>query len=320
LNTDKFLLSPSEAQALLTEDARNRDVLFPYVSGDDLTRSPTHEASRWVINFFAWSAERAETYPSCYQVAEERVRPEVMAKGDSYAGWAERWWQFWRVRDELYDSIRPFDRVLVIAVVSKVVQPVFVPTDQVFAHKVAVFSYDDDFHFGLFTSAFHWWWVLKTSSTLETRINYSPTDCFETFPQPPYTDGIDLAGRALNEHRAALMVRNDEGLTKTYNRVHNPDDSSPGIPELRELHVALDVAVREAYGWSDLDLQHGFRETPQGRRFTFGGAVETEVLDRLLELNHRRYAEEVAAGLHEQKKGRGRARRQVPVADVPRLL
>lgn len=98
------------------------------------------------------------------------------------------------------------------------------------------------------------------------------------------------------------MSRNDEGLTKTYNRVHYPDDDSPGIAELRQLHVTLDVAVRDAYGWSDLELDHGSFDTPLGLRFTLGPAARTEVLDRLLELNQERYAEEVAAGLHTKKK------------------
>lgn len=118
-------------------------------------------------------------------------------------------------------------------------------------------------------------------------LRYTPTDCFETFPQPPYNVTVEAAGKALDGQRAPLMVRNDEGLTKTYNRLHSPDDHSPGIPEPRELHVALDLAVLDAYGWSD--LEHGFWDTPQGRRFTLGAAARTEVLDRLLELNHRRY-------------------------------
>jgi hypothetical protein len=79
--------------------------------------------------------------------------------------------------------------------------------------------------------------------------------------------------------------------------------------ELRELHRALDLAVRDAYGWSDLDLDHGFWDTPQGRRFTLGPAARTEVLDRLLELNHRRYAEEIAAGLNDKKKPSAKRRR-----------
>jgi hypothetical protein len=114
------------------------------------------------------------------------------------------------------------------------------------------------------------------------------------------------------------MISNDEGLTKTYNRVHNPYDDSPGIPKLRQLHITLDLAVRDAYGWSDLDLDHGFHDTPQGRRFTLGPAARTEVLDRLLELNHQRYAEEVAAGLHDKRKSARRGKRRS--SDAPTLL
>jgi hypothetical protein len=62
----------------------------------------------------------------------------------------------------------------------------------------------------------------------------------------------------------------------------------------------MDEAVARAYGWTDLDLGHDFHETKQGLRFTISPAARQEVLDRLLELNHQRYAEEVAEGLHEK--------------------
>ena len=48
------------------------------------------------------------------------------------------------------------------------------------------------------------------------------------------------------------MVRNNEGLTKTYNRFHDPNERSPEILKLRELHDAMDRAVLDAYGWTDL--------------------------------------------------------------------
>ena len=59
--------------------------------------------------------------------------------------------------------------------------------------------------------------------------------------------------------------------------------------------------MRDAYGWKDLELDHHHWETPQGMRFTVSSAAKDEILDRLLELNHQRYAEEVAAGLHDKK-------------------
>ena len=100
------------------------------------------------------------------------------------------------------------------------------------------------------------------------------------------------------------MLARQEGLTTTYNRFHNPDERAADIARLRELHVEMDRAVAAAYGWDDLDLGHGFHETAQGVRFTINEAARREVLGRLLELNHQRYAEEVAAGLHEKGKKR----------------
>lgn len=71
----------------------------------------------------------------------------------------------------------------------------------------------------------------------------------------------------------------------------------------------MDNTVATAYGWDDLDLGHGFHGTKQGVRFTISEAARREVLDRLLELNHCRYAEEVAQGLHEKKKPARKASR-----------
>jgi len=53
--------------------------------------------------------------------------------------------------------------------------------------------------------------------------------------------------------------------------------------------------VAGAYGWNELDLGHSFHETKQGIRYTISDAARQEVLDRLLALNHERYAQEQAA-------------------------
>jgi hypothetical protein len=126
---------------------------------------------------------------------------------------------------------------------------------------------------------------------------------YDTFPQPePQSgtawDAIAAACRALDEFRADLMARTNLGLTKTYNRVHTEDELDPEIVQLRSWHVALDHAVLDAYGWTDLELNHHHWNTSQGVRFTVGQEAKDELLDRLLELNHERYESEVAAGLH----------------------
>ena len=47
-------------------------------------------------------------------------------------------------------------------------------------------------------------------------------------------------GEEYYEFRAALMVRNNEGLTKTYNRFHDPQEPSPDILSSRDLHAPMD--------------------------------------------------------------------------------
>jgi hypothetical protein len=100
------------------------------------------------------------------------------------------------------------------------------------------------------------------------------------------------------------MLSRNEGLTATYNRFHDPHESSDDIATLRRLHVEMDNAVAAAYGWSDLALGHGFHPTAQGTRYTLAEPARRELLRRLLALNHARYAEEVAAGLHDKKKSK----------------
>ena len=140
-------------------------------------------------------------------------------------------------------------------------------------------------------------------------MNYAPRDCLETFPFPNRVSEqratLDHIGETYHKHRRQLMLDRQEGLTKTYNRFHDPDEAAADIARLRELHVEMDNSVAAAYGWQDLDLSHGFHETGQGLRFTISEAARREVLTRLLQLNHERYAEEVRQGLHEKKQKRG---------------
>src|SRR5208337_3417177 len=127
----------------------------------------------------------------------------------------------------------------------------------------------------------------------------------------------------LNCYREDLFRGCLKGPTAIYNLIHDEDDKTPDIQILRDLHVEIDNAVAAAYGWSDLNLEHGFHETKQGTRFTISEAARREVLTRLLKLNHERYAEEVAQGLHDKAKGKpkvtGRKGKRTP-SDEESLL
>lgn len=89
------------------------------------------------------------------------------------------------------------------------------------------------------------------------------------------------------------MLRRDLGLTKLYNLVNDRDIApgvDPDVDRMREIHVELDKAVMEAYGWEDVPLDHGFHTYRQMTRWTVSPAARVEILDRLLEENHRRAA------------------------------
>ncbi|HEX5493435.1 MAG TPA: hypothetical protein VFX70_02525, partial [Mycobacteriales bacterium] len=97
----------------------------------------------------------------------------------------------------------------------------------------------------------------------------------------------------------------------TYNLVHDDSCHDADIAELREIHTVIDAATVRAYGWTDLletGLGHGFHSTGRDTRYTISPPVRQEILDRLLELNHTRHAQEVSAGLTKPPRKPGRAR------------
>ena len=125
---------------------------------------------------------------------------------------------------------------------------------------------------------------------------------------------LSAIGGQYHEHRRQIMLARQEGLTKTYNRFHDPDEHSADIAHLRELHVEMDQAVAAAYNWDDpsassgqaLELGHGFHETAQRVRYTISEPARREVLARLLALNHQRYEEEQTEDERPKTKARGK--------------
>jgi hypothetical protein len=308
-----FSLDEDEARVMIAADPGNRDVVFPYINGNDRNSRPDCSASRWVIDFFDWSLEKAEGYA----LPMEQVRRLVKPERDKVNRVARRryWWRYAETAPGLYGSVEGLRRVIALTQVSKVVMPVFLPTGQVFDQRLIVFASDDAALLALTSSAPHDLWAMKYSATLETRTSYTPSDVWLTFPQPSLTTAMRVRGETLNGERAAFMLTRQLGLTKVYNLVHDSTVKDAEVQRLRELHVGVDDAVLTAYGWTDLISAHGHFETRQGVRWTVAPSVQTEILDRLLQLNHERYAEEVAAGLHDKGAKRQPRKKTGPVDD-----
>lgn len=307
------------------------DVLFPYLNGQDLNSNFDQSPSRWVINFHDWVLDEehedpkkpkgrpyAVDYPDCLKIVEEKVKPERTRLNDKgefalRKPLPQKWWIYADKRPALYEAIAERNQILVRSRVSNTNSIIFAPTNIVMSEATVVFDFDNYSSFALLQSMAHTEWLTHNCSTLGAGIRYTPSDCFETFPFPESTTNLETIGETYYNHRQAIMQTRQEGLTKTYNRFHDTAETSEDIIKLRQLHVEMDYAVAQAYGWDDLlegeGLNHNFHETKQGLRYTISEPIRREILDRLLQLNFDRYAEEVAQGLHDKKKGKGKEKK-----------
>ena len=139
---------------------------------------------------------------------------------------------------------------------------------------------------------------------------------------------IALTTIAINEKDKQV-----QGLQKHLEKTPNTisfNEAIQGILKLRELHKSLDEAVLKAYGWQQDDakwgkaiqLRHNFYEVdylPENDRvrYTIHPEARKEVLKRLLQLNHERYAEEVEAGLHDKKGTKKESKPKIPKKNNP---
>ena len=328
-----------EMRRLIEREPRNREVIFPYIGGEEVNTSPTHAYHRYVINFDQREEEECRRWPDLMAIVREKVRPDREAQNDP--GAKEKWWQFIRPRPELHGAIAGLERVLVVCRHQPQWGTCFLPAASVFAESLIVFPFHTRAAFSVLQSRPHEIWARFFSSSLEDRLRYTPSDCFETFPFPSKWDthpALEAAGKTYYDFRAQLMVEHDEGLTKTYNRFHDPNETDSDIRRLRELHAAMDRTVLDAYGWTDIPtdceflLDYEIDEETWGKkrrpyRYRWPEEVHDEVLARLLDLNQRRYFEEVAAGSHAEKgtsvaapKKRTRRQAALPSSNITPLL
>ena len=295
-----FVLGIDEASEILTREPSSSDVIFPYLRGEELNTSPLQEPNFYVIDFGSRTLEEAEGYKTCISLVREKVKPvRDTVKRKAHR---EKWWMHGELRPGLYKAIKNMEYVLVHAFTSKHLAFCIVPNNSRFAAPMNVFAFNEFHRFSILQSNVHLAWVLRYCSTMGTRIRYTRTDIFNTFPFPKETRELDVVGNEYFNLRKEIMVSREIGLTSIYNLFHDPGIQDGQVVNLRKLHENMDGVVLESYGWKDLNVEHGFYETKIGMRFTFPETIRNEIVKRLLKLNNERYQEEFAQGLHDKKK------------------
>jgi hypothetical protein len=281
--------------------------------------------------------EEARKWPDLCSIVEAKVKPERSQKSKEVAAWP--WWRFWRVRGELREATKTLNKVLVCCRHQPHWAVTSLTNDSVFSEALNVFAVSEMSSFSILQSRAHEIWARSFGSSMKDDLRYTPSDCFETFPFPEHfeTDAnLETVGEDYYEFRAALMVKNNEGLTKTYNRFHDPNETSAEIKKLRELHAAMDRAVLNAYSWTDLkptceflldyedeDDDDGDTEAPGGRRrkkpwhYRWPDEFRDEVLTKLLDLNKKRAEHEQLSGEAHETKTKKKAGKKKDKNDHP---
>jgi hypothetical protein len=334
-----FVMELEEAQALIDRDPKNKDVLFPFLNGEDLNSRPDQTPSRWVINFKDWPLDRsadgdwvssdnkqrkewlkdgkvpsdypdpvAADYPDCLKIIEEKVKP-VRAKNKRKVR-RERWWQYAEMAKGLYSAIEGLGHFIVHPLTTKYRNFVIVKGDIVSAHTTVVIAIEDINIIAPLHSEIHWQWALKYGNKLENRPQYTPSDCFQTFPFPHLEKQSEALSSRFIRMRSELCLHFGIGCTELFNKVHDPNCTDSYVTGLRELQAQIDRSVANSYGWENLGLEFRHRESALGVRFTISRSEREEILDRLLALNHERYEQEVEDGLHDVSSGKASTRKK----------
>jgi type II restriction/modification system DNA methylase subunit YeeA len=295
----KWLLLPSNPNG-----RHNRDVLRPWVNGQDITR---RWSGQWIIDFGAHtSMDDAAFYEAPFAHVQVHVYP--LRKDLRRKAYREYWWRYQEPQPKLRRQVDKLSQFIISPRVAKHRLFVWRPSIYNADSATVAVARDDDTTFGILHSRFHELWSLRMCTWLGVGNDprYTPTTCFETFPFPegltpnipaadyakdPRAKAIAKVTARLNELREAwlnppdLVERVPEVVPGYPDRILPVDDKAAAVLKKRTLtnlynerpawldnaHRDLDAAVAKAYGWP-ADLS------------------DEQILERLFALNQERAA------------------------------
>jgi hypothetical protein len=244
---DGFLLTHSEADDLIEADQRNKMAIGKALNGQEINGDPLQNPGRSVIFFRDWPIEKCREYADLFSIVESRVRPDRERPSQKDVPARLKWWLFKRPTIQLYNRLEALEHCFAAAATTKYLNFSKCNVGTVFTHALYVFTTDRWDLYGIVQSTIHEIWARKYSGALETRLRYSPSDCFDTFVFPSKlwnwnSHNLASIGKSYHEHRQRLMLQLWLGLTDIYNLFH----SSQLEVDLKKQFAAR--AKRDPYG------------------------------------------------------------------------
>ena len=264
---DGFLVTPTAAKDFIRKNKEAADVLFPYMIGDDLLSYPP-KPSRYIIDMHPRDIIQANRFKDIMAhiqsegvlkdrqkeaKKEEERNAEVIADNPKarvnkhHANFLKRWWIMSYPRAELISQIRKLPRYAACVRVTK--RPIFVFIDSSInpGDALQVFTAADDYSFGIVQSDIHWKWFVARCSTMKRDFRYTSDTVFDTYPWPqsPTLSQVKAVAKAAVDLRALRdkAIGPGNGFRELYRLME-----LPGANPLKDVHAALNEAVRAAYG------------------------------------------------------------------------
>jgi hypothetical protein len=296
-----FLLPATEAQASIRSDASIASVLKPFLTSDDLVGEHHSKPTRYVIDFSGKDQLQAAKYDRLFKRIQAGALPDrqkaakkeeernkelegLNQRGNQHhTNFLKKWWQMSYPRGELMDQLRGMKRYVACGRVTK--RPIFDFVSTVISPNDAltVFTYEDDYTFGILQSSIHWKWFDARCSTIKSDPRYTSNTVFDSFPWPqsPTLKHVrDVAKAAVELRQLRRELCSEHGLTlrELYRSIE-----LPGEHPLKTATACLDGAVRAAYGLKEKDdvlaflltLNHKLaKEEEEGRAIVGPGLPE----------------------------------------------
>lgn len=263
--------------------------LLPFVNGESLLSGRPSGRLAISVNQFPDESTLRAAVPMIADHLRRTVKP--VRDGIKSQVHDARFWGHWDKRERFFNELRALDSFVATAETTRV--PIFLMLrehDALYSNKVILFATSSFCYLGVLSSSVHFSWFEETRTPRGAGSSYTVSRVVRTFAFPDnLTTDLSAAATVFSERRE-LLALDGRSYTEIHNQLDDPNVTSSDIESLRSDLIQMDREVIRCYGWSDLDISHGFEEYAGGLHFSLSRALRVEIRRRLLEENLRRAA------------------------------